>query len=69
MKHKLENGRVMVRQVRHEGMDEVKKLAEEDGLSEDEKSRLEKEVQRIIDETIARIDGLGKSKEAELLQI
>lgn len=69
MRHKLENGRVMVRQVRHEGMEDVKKLADEDGLSEDERERLEKEVQRIIDETIARIDGMGKQKESELLQI
>ena len=69
MKHKLENGRVMVRQARHEGMDDVKKLAEEDGLSEDEKGRLEKEVQKQIDETMSRIDAIGKQKEAELLAI
>ena len=69
MRHKLENGRVMVRQVRHEGMDDVKKLAEEDGLSDDEKTRLEKEVQKIVDETIAHIDGMGKQKEQDLLAI
>lgn len=69
MKQKLENGRVMIRQVRHEGMADVKKLVEEDGLSEDEKERLEKEVQRIIDDAMSQIDNLGKQKEAELLAI
>jgi ribosome recycling factor len=69
MKHKLLNGQVLVRQARHEGMDDVKKLAEEDGLSEDEKGRLEKEVQKLIDEAMSRIDSIGKQKEAELLQI
>ena len=69
MKHKLENGRVMVRQARHEGMEDVKKLVEANGLSEDEEKRLEKDVQRIIDDTMSKIDSMGKAKESELLQI
>lgn len=67
MKQKLENGRVMVRQARHEGMNEVKKMA--DGLSEDEVDRLEKEIQKTTDDYIAQIDSMGKKKEEELLQI
>jgi ribosome recycling factor len=69
MKQKLENGKVMIRQLRHEGMADVKKLAEEDDLSEDETERLEKEVQRVIDESIATLEHIGKQKETELLQI
>ncbi|MEK7605699.1 MAG: ribosome recycling factor [Patescibacteria group bacterium] len=67
MNHKLENGRVMIRQARHEAMNDIKKQAESDGLSEDDQSRLEKEAQKIVDESIATIDGMGKQKEAELL--
>lgn len=67
MKQKLENGRIMVRQARHEAMLEVKKQTEE--LSEDEKERIEKEVQRVTDEMISEIDTLGKKKEEELLKI
>lgn len=69
MHHKLENGKVMVRQARHEAMDQVKKQVEDEGLSEDDKSRLEKEVQKMIDDTIAAIDSMGKQKESELLQL
>ncbi|MBI5045231.1 MAG: ribosome recycling factor [Candidatus Levybacteria bacterium] len=69
MHHKLENGKVMVRQARHEAMDEVKKRVDDEGLSEDEKARLEKEVQKIVDDTIATIDSMGKQKEEELLAI
>lgn len=65
MKQKLENGRVMIRQVRHDGMSEVKKQE----LPEDEEKRLEKEVQKITDEFIEQVDVLGKQKEQELLQI
>lgn len=65
MKQKLENGRVMVRQVRHEAMHEIKKLE----ASEDEIRKLEKETQEITDNVISEIDSLGKKKEEELLQI
>jgi ribosome recycling factor len=69
MKHKLENGRIMVRQVRHEAMEEIKKAHADKAISDDDKEREEKEVQRIIDETMKTIDGLGDQKEAELMQV
>ncbi|HEX7042686.1 MAG TPA: ribosome recycling factor [Patescibacteria group bacterium] len=66
MKQKLENGRIMVRQARQDGMNDIKKDEE---LSEDETARLEKEVQRLTDEAMNQIDSMGKQKEEELLQI
>jgi ribosome recycling factor len=66
MKHKLENGRIMVRQVRHEAMENIKKAFEG---REDDIKRLEKEVQKLVDDTIATIEDYGKQKEQELLQI
>lgn len=69
MKQKLENGRIMVRQVRHEAMTEIKKQYNAKTISEDDLMRLEKEAQRATDEAMAEIDGLGKRKEEELLQI
>lgn len=65
MHQKLENGRVMIRQMRHEAMDEIKKAE----FPEDEASRLEKETQNLTDKYIGEIDALGKKKEEELLQI
>ncbi len=67
MKQKLENGKVMVRQIRHEAMDSIKKNS--DDLSEDEVSRLEKEVQTATDSFILDIDNIGKKKEEDLLAI
>lgn len=66
MKQKLENGRIMVRQARQDGMNDVKK---NDELSEDEEARLEKEIQKLTDEAMVQIDSMGKQKEEELLQI
>lgn len=62
---KLEGGRIQIRQVRHEAMEELKKQ----NLSEDEENRLEKEIQKLTDDSIAEIDALGKRKEEELMQI
>lgn len=69
MKQKLENGKIMVRQVRHEAMDEIKKQNNNKIISEDDMVRLEKEVQREIDNVVAEIDAMGKKKEEDLLQI
>ncbi len=63
---KLEGAKIQVRQVRHEGMTDVKKDEE---ISEDEVARLEKEIQRLTDDTISQIDALGKKKEEELMQV
>ncbi len=66
MKHKLENGRIMVRQARHEMIEDMKKDYEG---REDDIKRLEKEVQKLVDETSETIEQWGKQKEQELLQI
>ena len=65
MHQKLENGHVMMRQLRHEAMDDLKK----GDLPEDENDRLEKEIQKATDDFTAEIDALGKKKEEELMQI
>lgn len=69
MHQKLENSRIMVRQVRHEAMSNIKKQYNDKAISEDEMSRFEKEAQHATDEIMAEIEGLGKKKEGELLQI
>lgn len=66
---KLENGRIMLRQVRHEAMDSVKKQFADKLISKDELIRLEKEIQKVTDGTMAQIESLRESKEAELMQI
>lgn len=65
MKQKLENGKVMIRQARHEAMTDIKKME----AAEDEVTRLEKEVQKLTDEFVNNIEAMGKKKEEELLQI
>jgi ribosome recycling factor len=65
--HKLaEEGRVAVRHARTEALSKIKKL---DKISEDDKTRAEKDVQKITDEHTKAIDQVIASKEAEILAV
>ncbi len=65
--HKLaEDGRVAVRHARTDGRDRLKKL---DGVSEDEIKRAEKDLQKVHDDFIARLEELVKGKEAEIMEV
>lgn len=66
MKQKLENGRIMIRQARQDGLRELKKSED---ISDDERERLEKEIQKITDEFMNKIDSMGEAKEKELMQM
>lgn len=66
---KLEGGKIQIRQVRHEGMAEVKKQLSDKLITEDDNARLEKEIQKLTDDTIAQIETMGKQKEQELMAI
>lgn len=59
---KLEGGKIQIRQVRHEAINEFKKQFNDKAISEDEMFHAEKEIQRITDETIAELDAMGKKK-------
>lgn len=69
LSQKLENGRVMVRQVRADEMHEIKKKFEAKEMTEDEKFASEKKLQETTDQFIGKIEEMGEKKKAELLQI
>ena len=66
---KLENGRVMIRQIRGDAMHEIRKKFEVKEMTEDEKFAQEKRLQEITDEFIRKIEAVGERKKQELLQI
>ena len=62
-----EGARIAVRNVRRDGMDSLKTDEKKGEISEDERNRLETEVQKMTDSTIVDIDALATSKEKEIL--
>jgi ribosome recycling factor len=65
--HKLgEEGRVAVRHARGEAHARIKKL---DKIAEDDRTRGEKELQKVTDDHIKQIDQLIAAKEAEIMEV
>jgi ribosome recycling factor len=63
-----ENSRIGIRASRKEAMDSLK-LAQKDGLPEDDYKRAEKEVQKITDDAVASINDALSAKENDLRQV
>lgn len=63
-----ENGRVSIRNVRRDGMDQIKK-AKNDGMSEDDQKLWEAEVQDLTNDYIKRIDAALDNKQEEIMQV
>lgn len=62
-----ENGKVAVRNIRREGIDQLRKMEKDGDLTEDELRRLEKDVQTLTDDSVKRIDTLAAEKEKEIM--
>ena len=62
-----EKARVAARNVRRDGMDNLKTDEKKGEISEDERKRSETEVQKLTDATIADIDAAAAAKEKEIL--
>jgi ribosome recycling factor len=64
-----EEGRVHVRQVRHEILHDLKKMGKDGDLPEDEERRLEAETQKLTDRYIGMVDELLTKKTAEVMEV
>ena len=64
-----EEGRVMIRNVRRDANEAVKKLQKEGKLSEDDLKKSEAEIQKMTDHTIAQVESLLSHKEKEIMEV
>jgi ribosome recycling factor len=63
-----EHARVAIRNVRRDGMDQIKK-AKSNGMSEDDVKFWEAEVEEITKKHIAVVDKALENKQAEIMQV
>ena len=63
-----ESAKVAIRNVRRDGMDQIKK-AKAAGMSEDDQKMWSDEVQEMTDKQVAAVDKVLESKQAEIMQI
>jgi ribosome recycling factor len=68
-KKMAEDARVAVRHVRRDAMDQLKKHAHDSGVTEDEEKQAEKELQKLTDDYVAKIDVHVSHKEKEIMTV
>ena len=64
-----EQGKVAIRNIRRDAMDEVKKLKKDGEISEDEEKRYNNEIQKWTDDAIKKADDLYAAKEKDIMQV
>ncbi len=64
-----EQARIAVRNVRRDGMDQLKRLEREGEISQDEHRHLADEVQKLTDQHISAINGLLEQKEKDIMTV
>ena len=68
-KKMAEDGRVAVRHVRRDAMEQLKKHAHDSGITEDQEKQAEKDLQKLTDQYIAKIDQHLVHKEKEIMTV
>ena len=66
---RVEERRIAVRNLRHEALNELKKLEKDKEISQDEQKRSQEQLQSITDLFISEIEKIGSDKENELKEI
>ena len=63
-----EQARISIRNIRRDGMDQIKKFRA-DGMSEDDQKFWEDEVQELTNSYVGKIDSLLNNKQGEIMQV
>jgi ribosome recycling factor len=64
-----EDGRVAIRHVRRDAIEAVKKESKQGGIAEDQMEGAEKEIQKLTDQYVAKIDAHLAAKEKEIMTV
>jgi ribosome recycling factor len=66
---KAEEGKIAIRNLRRDANDTLDKMEKQSQLSEDDVERGKKEIQKLTDEFIAKVDELTEKKVAEIMEV
>ena len=64
-----EGGKVAVRNIRRDAMDNFKKQEKKSEITEDEMKQVEKDLQKLTDDSCKKVDDLTAKKEKELMSV
>lgn len=66
---RVEEGRVAIRNIRRDSINDLREFEKEKMISEDDLHRGIEEMQELTDRYIERVDEVGKAKEAEIMEV
>ena len=69
LKRKLEEGKVSVRNVRRDGLENLRKLEKDKSISQDQNRRAQDQLQKATDGHTKIVDEVGTAKETEIMQV
>lgn len=69
VRRRVEERKVAVRNLRHEAMNQLRKLEKDKEISQDEHKRAQDQLQKLTDRFIFDIEQIGKDKEKELMEV
>ena len=69
VRKRVEERKIIVRNLRHEVISEMKVLEKNKEISQDEHKRALNQLQKITDGFVAEIDEIGRNKEVELMEV
>jgi ribosome recycling factor len=69
VKQMSEEARVRIRSARRDAMDAIKKMSKEGGITEDAVESYEKEVQKLTDAFVKKVDDATVAKEADIMKV
>ncbi len=69
LEQKIESAKIMMRNIRSDIKNEIEELEGEPGVSEDDIHRNLQDLNKIMDEYIAKLEEINKQKQAELLSL
>jgi len=69
VRKRVEEKKIVIRNLRREAMDELKRLEKNKDISQDEHKRTQVQLQKLTDSAIIDAEQIGQDKEAELMEI
>jgi ribosome recycling factor len=67
--HRTEERRIFIRNLRHEALNELKKMERDKTISQDEHKRAQDQIQKLTDFHILEAEKASKNKEQELMEV
>ncbi len=68
-KKRLEDGKIALRNVRRDAMDELRALLKQGHISEDAEKNALEQLQKVTEGYVSQAEALGQAKEAEILEV